>query len=85
MTNPTTSQPVTFRPRAHAESEAAAPGRELLGMEAAMANRVTADYLLARGYRTDSFIALLMLGESFGRFENCVLTDSSFSAQMGSV
>ena len=60
-------------------------GREEFGMEVAMVNRVTVGYLLARGNKMDSFMAMLMIGEPFGRYENYVLTRTPFSAQMGSV
>lgn len=63
---------------AHAETVAAAQGRGEFGLEVPMANRAATDYLLARGYRMDSFMALLMSDAPFGRFENYILTSPPF-------
>jgi hypothetical protein len=60
-------------------------GREQLGTEGAMVNRVTVDYVLGRGYKVDSFIGMLMIDEPSGGYDDCVPTDPPFSAQIGSV
>ncbi|CAG0927969.1 hypothetical protein TFLX_00736 [Thermoflexales bacterium] len=58
---------------AHAEANAA--GRwEHFGVEVPMINRVAVDYLLQRDFRLDSFVALFMCDEPFGRWENYILT-----------
>lgn len=62
---------------AHAESEAAQAGREC-GFEVPMVNQVAADYLLGRGYKLDSFVAMLMTDAPFGKFENYVVTSPPF-------
>lgn len=43
-----------------------------------MVNRAAVDYLLARGYQMDSFIALFMSDAPFGKFENYVVTSPPF-------
>jgi GNAT superfamily N-acetyltransferase len=63
---------------AHAETEAAAQGRPEFGLEVPMVNHVAVDYLLARGYRLDSFMAILMNDGLFGRLENYLLTSPPF-------
>lgn len=60
-------------------------GREEFGMEVAVVNRVTVGYLLSRGNKLDSFMAMSMIGEPFGRYDNHVPTNPPFSAQIGSV
>lgn len=62
---------------AHAESEAAANGRDF-GVEVPMVNRTAVDYLLGRGFRMDSFMAILMSDTPFGRFENYIATSPPF-------
>lgn len=62
---------------AHAENEAARRGTEF-GIEVPMVNRVAVDYLLARGYQMDSFMAMFMSDEPFGRFENYIITSPPF-------
>lgn len=62
---------------AHAESEAARAGREC-GFEVPMANQAAVDYLLGRGYRLDSFVAMLMTDAPFGKFENYIVTSPPF-------
>jgi GNAT superfamily N-acetyltransferase len=62
---------------AHAETEAAVHGREF-GLEVPMVNQVAVDYLLGRGYRLDSFMAVLMSDAPFGKFENYILTSPPF-------
>jgi hypothetical protein len=63
---------------AHAETQAAAQGRPEFGLEVPMVNHVAVDYLLARGYRLDSFMAILMNDGPFGRLENYILTSPPF-------
>jgi GNAT superfamily N-acetyltransferase len=63
---------------AHAETEAAAQGHAHFGMEVPMINRPAVDYLLARGFRVDAFVATLMQDKPFGRFENYVITSPPF-------
>ncbi len=63
---------------AHAESEAAAQGRDEFGLKVPMVNRTTVDYLLARGYCLDSFIAILMSDAPWGKFENYIVTSPPF-------
>ena len=63
---------------AHAETEAAAQGHTHFGMEVPMINRAAVDYLLARAFRVDAFIATLMQDQPFGRFENYVITSPPF-------
>jgi GNAT superfamily N-acetyltransferase len=54
---------------AHAESLIAESGEEV-GFEAPLINRKAIQYFMERKYRIDSFTALLMSNEPFGRFEN---------------
>lgn len=63
---------------AHAESEAATQDHEHFGIEVPMVNDAAVDHLMARGYRLDSFIAVLMSNKPFGRFENYVTTSPPF-------
>jgi ribosomal protein S18 acetylase RimI-like enzyme len=63
---------------AHAESQAAAAGRDHFGLEVPMVNRAAVDYLLARNFRLDSFIAILMSNKPFGKFENYIVTSPPF-------
>lgn len=63
---------------AHAENEAAAQGRDEFGLEVPMINRNVVDYLLARGFRMDSFVALFMCDAPFGKFENYIVTSPPF-------
>jgi len=62
---------------AHAESEAAKAERRF-GLEVPMINRAAVDYLLARGYHIDSFMAILMSDIPFGKFENYIITSPLF-------
>ena len=43
-----------------------------------MINRDVVDYLLARGFRIDSFVAIMMNDGPFGRFENYIVTSPPF-------
>lgn len=63
---------------AHAENDAAANGRDHFGLEVPMVNRAAVDYLLARNFRLDSFIAIFMSDLPFGRFENYITTSPPF-------
>lgn len=62
---------------AHAESEAARNGREF-GIEVPTINQKAVDYLLGRGYRLDSFVAIMMTDKPFGKFENYIFTSPPF-------
>ncbi len=62
-------------PAVLAHAEANAVGRwDHFGVEVPMINRVAVDYLLKRGFRLDSFVALFMCDEPFGCWENYLLT-----------
>jgi hypothetical protein len=63
---------------AHAEHAAAQQGREHFGIEVPMVNRKAVDHLLKRGFRIDSFIAMLMNDKPFGQFENYITTSPPF-------
>jgi hypothetical protein len=63
---------------AHAESEAAASGRDHFGLETPTINRAAVDYLLGRGYQMDSFMAVFMSNEPFGQFEHYIVTSPPF-------
>jgi GNAT superfamily N-acetyltransferase len=54
---------------AHAESTAAELGEEF-GVETPLINKKALQYFLERKYKMDSFTALFMSNEPFGRFEN---------------
>ena len=60
------------------ESQVAAQGRTGFGCEVPMVNQVVVDYLLKRGFRMDSFVALMMNDKPFTRFENYILTSPPF-------
>ena len=62
---------------AHAETQAAARG-ESFGVEVPLINRAALRYLLARGYRMDSFVALFMSDLPFGQFERYLFTSPPF-------
>jgi GNAT superfamily N-acetyltransferase len=63
---------------AHAESEAARQRHKEFGLEVPMINHAAVDYLLARGFRMDSFIAIFMSDKPFGKFENYIITSPPF-------
>lgn len=63
---------------AHAEKQAVLAGRNEFGLEVPMVNKTVVDYLLGRGFRIDSFVALLMSNISFGRFEHYIVTSPPF-------
>lgn len=64
---------------AHAETRAVGRFDEI-GFEAPMINRAAVDYLLARGYRLDDFIAFVMTDEPLGRWENYIASSPPFFA-----
>lgn len=63
---------------AHAENQAVLAGRVEFGLEVPMINRTVVDYLLGRGFRIDSFVALSMSNIPFGRFELYIATSPPF-------
>lgn len=63
---------------AHAENQALDNGCEEFGLEIPMANQVAVDYLLRRGFRMDSFMAVMMDDEPFARYEKYILTSPPF-------
>jgi GNAT superfamily N-acetyltransferase len=63
---------------AHAESEAAAAGREHIGMEVPMVNETAVTYLLQRGFQMDSFVAYWMCNRPFGKLEKYIITAPPF-------
>jgi GNAT superfamily N-acetyltransferase len=68
-------------PAVLAHAETSAVGRiEEIGFEVPMINRVAVNYLLARGYRLDDFIAFVMTDEPLGRWENYIATSPPFFA-----
>lgn len=62
---------------AHAENQVIGK-RKNFGVEVPMINRAAVDYLLSRNFRIDTFIALFMSDEPFGKFENYILTSPPF-------
>jgi len=62
---------------AHAESEAAKNNHEF-GIEVPMINQTVVDYLLGRGYKLDTFMAIFMSNVPFGKFENYVISSPPF-------
>lgn len=63
---------------AHAESLAAAQGRREFGLELPMVNQEAIDYLLGRGYKMHSFVAIMMNDKPLTNFENYILTSPPF-------
>lgn len=63
---------------AHAESQAARNEQRHFGVEVPMVNQVVVDYLLARRFRLDVLMAVMMTDKPFGRFENYILTSPPF-------
>jgi GNAT superfamily N-acetyltransferase len=57
---------------AHVESRAAALEVKELGLEVPMINDVAVRHLLARGFRMDQFLTLLMSNRPFGRFDRFI-------------
>lgn len=63
---------------AHAETEAAKQNLETFGLEVPTINYTVVDYLAARGFKPDSFMAVLMSNVPFGKFENYIVTSPPF-------
>lgn len=63
---------------AHAESEAARQGREHFGVEVPTINQTALAYLVSRGFKLDSFMAIFMSDAPLGRFENYIVTSPPF-------
>ena len=63
---------------AHAETEAAGQGRDEFGVEAPLVNQTAVDYLLSRGFKLDTFLAMFMSDIPLGNFENYILTSPPF-------
>jgi GNAT superfamily N-acetyltransferase len=62
----------------HAENQAATQGLSHFGLEVPMVNQTAVDYLLARGFKIDSFVAQFMSDKPFGKFENYIVTSPPF-------
>ncbi|MCB0211840.1 MAG: GNAT family N-acetyltransferase [Anaerolineae bacterium] len=62
---------------AHAESEAARNQREF-GLEVPTINTTAVEYLIARGFQPDWFVAIFMSNKPFGKFENYIITSPPF-------
>lgn len=62
---------------AHAESVAARHGREF-GLEVPTINRSAVDYLVKRGFELDTFVAIMMSNEPYGKFEHYILSSPPF-------
>ncbi|MGH2520893.1 MAG: GNAT family N-acetyltransferase [Anaerolineales bacterium] len=62
---------------AHAETQVAARGSEF-GVEVPLINRAAVNYLLARGYRMDTFFTFFMSDAPLGKFENYLFTSPPF-------
>jgi len=63
---------------AHAEAQSAQAGHTHFGLEVPMINQAAVDYLLNRGFRMDSFVAVLMNNRPFGKFERYIFTSPPF-------
>lgn len=63
---------------AHAESEAARQGREHFGVEVPTINQTALAYLVSRGFKLDSFMAIFMSDAPLGNFENYIVTSPPF-------
>jgi hypothetical protein len=63
---------------AHAENQAVAAGRKHFGVEVPMVNQHAVDILLARGFRIDTMMAVMMNEIPFGKFEQYLLTSPPF-------
>jgi GNAT superfamily N-acetyltransferase len=62
---------------AHAESEAAKHNR-VFGVEVPTINQAAVAYLVSRHYQIDSFLAVVMSDQPFGKFENYIFTSPPF-------
>lgn len=56
----------------HLEARAVALGRETLTLDVPMPNEVAMRHLLARGFRLDPFLTLLMASRPFGQFDRYI-------------
>jgi GNAT superfamily N-acetyltransferase len=63
---------------AHAEANAFARGYDQVGFDIPMLNRAAIDYVLARRYKLDPFIAFFMSDQPYGKFENYILTSPPY-------
>ena len=63
---------------AHAEHFAAQVGRDHFGIEVPMVNYAAVDYLTNNGFRLDTFAAVLMTNQEFGKFQNYIFFSPSF-------
>lgn len=59
---------------AHAEMQAVQNQHENFALDVPMANQVAVDYLLAQGFKMDSFFIFIMTSEPFGHFEKYINT-----------
>lgn len=62
----------------HAETLSAVCERSEFGLEVPMVNQVAVDYLLGRGFKLDTFIAILMNDHPTAKFENYIVTSPPF-------
>jgi GNAT superfamily N-acetyltransferase len=62
---------------AHAESTAARQGHPF-GLEVPTINRSAVDYLIKRGFNLDTFVAIMMSNEPYGKFEHYILSSPPF-------
>jgi hypothetical protein len=67
-----------FAPQNSDDFPAVLAGWREFGLEVPMINRTVVDYLLGRGFRIDSFMALSMSNIPFGRFEHYIVTSPPF-------
>jgi GNAT superfamily N-acetyltransferase len=63
---------------AHAETQSARRGRAEFGLEVPMVNQAAVDFLLERGFKVDTFIAILMNDHPFSGFDRYILTSPPF-------
>ena len=63
---------------AHAETHAHSLGLAEFGVETPLINTTVVNYLLGRGFQMDSFVALFMSDQPFGKFENYILMSPPF-------
>jgi hypothetical protein len=48
------------------------------GVEVPLVNRAASDYLLAQGFKMDTFFANFMSDEPFGQYENYIFSSPPF-------
>lgn len=63
---------------AHAEAASAASGFDYFAVELPLINSEAVNYLLDRGFKLDSFLALFLTEKPFGQFENYAFTSPPF-------